>query len=328
MRSSIPLLLLVLATASPPAVHAQQKTLADLPEIPMGDLDYRSWAHVEFADAKAPFVAMIPGDGLSAATFRERPNGEASWGRMAHQRGFNAFMLDRVGCGKAPEPPDRDFLRILETGLFGVYQVGYAPRAGLLIAHADAAGMAVRARSFHPRVAASMVLIDPIGPQGAQPVTDLTPREVLERRRDPDHPWATWGFGPERGVLRDGLDLTAAEAESLVANHEDDQPAYWAALLTDMDSDYRVREPMHLDGLPVLVIRTPAADAAQIEREEHVVRWMTERGVRVDRLDLSSHPTLKNTSGLPWTGDLAEDVFEEIWTWYHSLEGVPVLAGR
>jgi hypothetical protein len=328
MRSSIPLLLLVLATALPGAAHAQQKTLAEMPEIPTGDMNYRSWTYVAYAATQAPYFAMIPGDGLSGATFRERPNGEPSWGRMAQQRGFNVFMLDRVGCGKAPEPPDRNLTRILETGLFGVYQVGFATKAGLMIAHADAAGMAVRARSFDPDVAASMVLIDPIGPQGAQPMTDLTPREVLERLRDPDHPWVTWGLGPEHGVLREGLDLTPAEAESLVANHEDDQPAYWAGLLTDMDSDYRVREPMHLDDLPVLVIRTPAADAAQIEREDHVVRWMTERGMRVDRLDLSSHPTLKDTSGLPWAGDLADEVFEEIWTWYHALEGVPVQAGR
>ena len=327
MRSSI-LTLLLVALATAPAAHAQQKTLADMPEIPSGDMNYRSWTYVEYADVGVPVFAMIPGDGLSAEGFRERPNGEPSWGRMARARGYSAFMLDRVGCGKAPAPPDRDFGRILETGLFGVYQIGFATKAGTMIAHGDAAGMDVRARSFDPSVAASMVLIDPIGPQGAQPMTDLTPHEVLERRRDPNHPWVTWGFGPEHGVLREGLDLTQAEAESLVANHEDDQPAYWAGLLTDMDSDYRVREPMHLDGLPVLVIRTPAADEEQIEREEHVVRWMTERGMRVDRLDLSSHPTLGNTSGLPWAGDLSDEVFEEIWTWYHDLDGVPVLAGR
>ena len=321
MRCLTPVLLASLIAGS--TVPAAAQGLQNVDRIPAGDMKWRTLAHLEYSAPSLKNVVMFPGFGLSGESFRARPDGGPSWGKMMRERGFNAFMMDNVGCGDAQEPPNRNIETLFEMGLFGAYQMPFAAKAPLVVAHGQAAGLLVRARSFEPDVPRSLVLIDPIGPQYSQPMTDLTPRQLLERRDDPDHVWRTWGFGPEYGVLREGLDLTVADAESLVAAYESDQPPYWVGLLTPMESNFEVRETMHLEGVPVLVVRTPAADREQIEREEHVVRWMREHGMKVDRLDLTADPDLRHVSGLPWVGDLAGAVLDEILAWFDSTGMMP-----
>ena len=322
------LALLLLVVLPPGDADAQRNVLETMKEIPAGHIRYRTLSYLEYDSQASPNIMLAPGFGLSGETFRRRVGGAPGWGKLLKERGYNAWMFDNVGVGNAQGPPDDNFDAILEHGMYGFYQIGYAGSCGLVILHEQAAGMGLRARSFDAQYADAMVLIDPIGPQGAQPMLEYDPARLLAERRDPDHVWRTWGFGPARGTVREGLDLSAARAESLYVGYDRTQPAYWAGLLTRYESDYEVREAMNLAGVPVLVVRTPAAGEEQIEREGHVIDWMTERGMLVDRLDLSSHPQLKHVSGLPWTGDLAPEVLEEIMNWYESLEGVPVPLGR
>lgn len=320
--------LLLLALLAPTDASAQGNTLESMKQLPGGNLRYRTLTQLEYLSQDAPSVMLAGGFGMEAEDFRRRVGGAPGWGKLLYERGYNAWMLDNVGQGQAQAPPDRDLDALFEHGLYGHYQIGYAGQAGVAILHGQAAGLGLRAASLSDRFAQSLVLIDPIGPPGAQPKMDYDPARLMAERRDPDHVWRTWGFGPARGEVREGLDLTAAQAESLTVSYDGSQPPYWAAMLTGLDSPFEVREPMNLAGVPVLVVRTPAADAEQIEREEHVIEWMTERGMRVETWDLSDDPVLKNVSAMPWQGELAPQMLDRILEWYTSLEDVPVPMGR
>ncbi len=322
----LPFLLLLLAMAFDPASVAAQRHLAepadvDISEFDSGDIAFRTHTYFQMARPLAlPFV-FFPGDGLSGIYFRDKPDGSPGWTRRIEERGYNALAMDHVGCGRSIPPPDDDILKLFEKGLYGVYQMGMATRPEMAVAHEMAAGLLLKARSLDAAVGRSLVLIDPIGPQYAQPIPEIEPEDLLPRRADPRAwYWKHWGLGPRVGRLRAGIDLDAAAADSLMQALEPRQPAYWAGLLTRMDSGLEVREPYLLEGVPVLVVRTPAADRAQIAREEAVVQWMIERKMRVDRLDLSRDPALKNVSGLPWMGDLSDRVLDRFLEWLEGLD--------
>jgi hypothetical protein len=310
-------LVLILSVAGPSP--AQDKV--DISEFNSGDIDFRTYSYLQLAKPLAlPFV-FFPGDGVRAVYFRDKPDGSPGWTRRVEERGFNALAMEHVGSAVAITPPDDDILKLMEKGLYGVYQVGMATRPEFAVGHEMAAGLLLKARSQDEGVGRALILIDPIGPQRSQPMTTLTPRDLYEQRQDlPDHLWRKWGFGPREGKLRRGLDLSMAAAESLLSTYDGGQPAYWAGLLTEMQSGLEVREPIKLFDLPVLVVRTPAADKEQIAREEAVVAWMVERGMRVDRLDLTKDPILKNVSGLPWMGDLSDEVLERFFEWHSELD--------
>lgn len=324
---SIPLSLALgagLLLGGAPHLAIAQTHASEMTEFNAGDIKYRTHIYFEFVAETAPQVVLAPGDGLSGATFRYRPDGSASWGKMLRERGFNVYMLDNVGCGNAIEPPSTDFPTLADMGRFGVEQIALATAPRLLIAHGEAAGFAIKARSLNEGAGDALVLIDPIGPQGSQPMSTLSSAEVLERWQDrQNRVWRRWGFGPEYGKLRRGVDVTEAVARQIVDGYEEDQPAYWAALLTPMDLPLQVRDGFLLADLPVLVIRTQGADREQIERENAVVAWLENFGTHVDRLDLTRDPELKNTSGLPWVGDLSEPALERILTWREQVATNP-----
>lgn len=322
------LALVLIASILPSPAAAQKNVLYEMKEIPGGDLRYRTLSYLEYAGEFAPVVFLGPGFGLSGHTFRRRVGGEPGWGKLLKERGYTAWMLDNVGVGKAQRPPNADLDLIFRHGLFGNFQIGLANRSALVILHEQAAGMGLRARSFDDKYTDAMVLIDPIGPTRSQPMLDYDPARLLAEREDPNHLWRSMGFGPVRGAMHDGLDLTSAEADSLIEVYDPEQPPYWAALLTDYDANYEVREAIKLAGVPVLVVRTPAADAVQIEREEALVRWMNERGMIVETLNLADETDLAGTSAMPWAGELAPRVLDEIMAWYENLEGMRVPSGR
>lgn len=306
------------------AQSAAQTHASELTEFQAGDLYFRTHIYFEFSSETALQAVLAPGDGLSGSSFRWRPDGQPSWGKMLHERGYNVYMLDNVGVGKALPPPSDDFAILADQGRNGLQLAGAAADPDLLIAHGEAAGFALKARSMEPRVGRAFVLIDPIGPQGSQPMVSITPAQEYARWTDrKNHIWRRWGFGSKYGTLRRGIDVTEEIARGVVDAYDDDQPAYWVALLTPMDVPLQVREGYLLENLPVLVIRTHGADREQIERENAVVAWMQGFGMRVDRLDLTRDPELKNTSGLPWIGDLSSAVFERIMQWRDSVRADP-----
>lgn len=306
--------LLLLSVAS--AATAQQR-IEDMKEVDAGDLAYRTHIYLEFSSRSSSQVVLFPGDGFSGRTFRDKPDGSPSWGRMLQERGFNAYMFDHVGCGASIPPADEDIVKMTEKNVFGTFQMMVATKAQLVIAHGMASGFAIKGRSQRGDAGHSLILIDPIGPQGWQDSTDLTPADLFARRQNLDDVlWREWGFGEEAGRLRPDLDVDAATADSVLADYERDQPNYAMTLLTGIDTDTQVTETMHLQDFPVLVVRTTAADAEQIEREEQVVRRLVEAGCRVDRLDLAAVEGLENTTGLPWIGSRSAAVLEELLAWY------------
>lgn len=310
--------LIVFGLAAAPA--QAQTHMSELTEFEAGDLDYRTYMYFEYAAVEAKAALLAPGEGLSGSTFRWRPDGQPSWGKMLNERGYNVYMLDNVGVGKAPTPPTDDFVVLADRGRHCMQLMGAASFPDLLIAHGAAVGLTLKARSMEPRVGHAFVFIDPIGPQGSQPMVSITPEQEYARWTDrKNHVWRRWGFGPKYGTLRRGIDVTEEIARSVVDSFEDDQPPYGVALLTPLDVPLQVREGYLLENLPVLVIRTNGADREQIERENAVVAWMEGFGMQVDRLDLTRDPELKNTSGLPWIGDLSGAVLERIMQWRESV---------
>lgn len=330
-RRNAPILLAIALsclTATTAAGQAQKNILYDLDELPAGDLRYRTLIYLDYANENSPTVMLEAGFGLDAESLRRRIGGKPGWGKMLEERGYNAWMLNNVGVGRAQHPPDEDLDSLMKWGMYGHYQVGLANLAALSILHGQAAGMGLRAASYSRKFTDAMILIDPIGPQGSQPMMPFDPERLLAERFDEDHIWREWAFGPERGATRDGLDLSVAEAESLYASYDRTNPPQWAGLLTHYDGPFEVEEPMNLEGVPVLVVRTPAADDEQIEREKALVRWMNERGMVVETWDLSEDAELKNVSGLPWAGELSSRVLDQMMSWYESLDGARLPVGR
>jgi len=308
--------------------RAQENILYKVDELPGGDLSYRTLFYIEFDSEVAPTIIMEAGFGLTAETLRRRIGGAPGWGKLLKERGYNAWMLNNVGVGRSETPRDRDLDQLFKFGSFGNFQVGYANDGSLAILHGQAAGLGLRSASYGERYSDMFVLIDPIGPQGSQPFLPYEPAKRRAQREDPNHIWQKWGFGPERGTIREGLDLSAAAAESLAAAYDPTQPPQWAGMLTHVDSPFEVREPLYLEGRDVLVIRTPAADDTQIEREKSLVKWMRERGMNVETMDLSDDPETEGVSALPWAGEKAPYVLERILSWYENLDGAKTPVGR
>lgn len=319
-RAVLTALILLTVVSAPSA----QQRIEDMKEFNAGHLAYRTHVYLEFSSRSSSQVVLFPDDGFSGKTFRDKPDGTPSWGRMLQARDFNAYMFDHVGCGSSIPPPDENIVPMTEKTAFGVFQMMVATKAQMVIAHGMSAGFAIKGCTQREDAGHSLVLIDPIGPQGWQDFTDLTPADLFERRQNLDDAlWQEWGFGKRAGRLRSGIDVDAATADSLLAGYERDQPHYAMTLLTGIDTDTQVNETLHLEDVPVLVVRTTAADATQIAREEQVARRLVEAGCRVERLDLGAVEGLEDTTGLPWVGAKAEAVLEELLAWYERQDVEP-----
>jgi len=88
------------------------------------------------------------------------------------------------------------------------------------------------------------------------------------------------------------------------------------ALLQPMISPIRVRGAGQIQDWYVLIVRTPAADAAQIRREQALTEWLSAAGAIVELLDLNADPAFSATTGLPWIGSSAGSLLDRLLEWY------------
>jgi hypothetical protein len=260
---------------------------------------------------------MFPGEGISGATFRHRPDGGPGWIDLLLAEGYNALSLDWPGTGAATSYINRDLIRALNAHVEGAFYTARGSMPVLSIAHAEGAALLIKTRSFGDYLSRTSVLIDPIGPQYAQPLEPMSFEQALARQETlEDDLWRHWGFGPRVGELRDGLDIDLETAMKVLESYQRDAFPIRPALLQPMISPIRVQDTARLDGWRVLIIRTPAADQAQIERELALSDWLRAANVHVELMDLSEDPDLAGTTGLPWIGANALPILERIMDWH------------
>lgn len=300
-----------------PAASAQQEGMPS--EFDSGDEYFPIHGYLRFLGQTNPLANLFPGQGISGLSFRERPDGGEDWMTTLEQLGFSSVAIDWPGTGRAGTPINEDYIRALKGHLTGCYDTGRGTGAKLSIAHAEAAAILIKARSFDPWVSRTAILIDPVGPQYSQPLEPMTLDQALAAREDfEDRLWRSWGFGPRAGELAPGLDIDPATAESFFAAYDRDAFQIRAALLQPILSDLRVRGPARLAGWRVLIVRTRGADAAQVRREEALTAWLRAADVHVDHLDLGAGADFATTTGLPWIGESAPQVIERFTLWFHE----------
>lgn len=308
--------LLALGILSGPALAQQQ------PEVPAefdtGDDYFPIHGYLQHTPDQ-PVANLFPGEGISGLTFRERPDGGEDWMAALNRLGISSVAIDWPGSGRTRPTLNRDYIRALKATVQGCYDTGRGTGAKLSIAHAEAAALLIKARSYDPWVSRTAVLIDPIGPQYSQPLEPMTLDQALAVRGDfPDQLWRRWGFGARAGELDPRLDINLATAMQLFEAYDRDAFQIRPAVLQPMISPVRVRGPGLLAGWRVLVVRTRGADAAQIKREEALTRWLEAAEVHVEHLDLTSDPVFATTTGLPWVGETAPLVIERCVEWFRT----------
>lgn len=282
-----------------------------------GDLEYRTHLYCWFWDVQAPQITLVPGSYIGGRALLETAYGEPGWSKLLQLKGHNVYSLDMVGAHETDPLPGNDLVTLIDKGLWGVYQMGMGTQPHIMLGQGPHAAYVITARARDPKVAMAGILLDPWGPQGAQPLVDTDPADVYERHeRLQDTLWREWGLGPAYGELDGEKDLDQAGFDAFYDAFIDPaQPPYWAAAVTGLDTQLRVNQELYLQGWPVLVVRTPAADDEQIAREEAVVAWLAERGVELQRLDLSTVPGLEGVTGIPYAGRKAAEVLEAMWPW-------------
>lgn len=315
MSVRVLLFCLLLACLAAPRADAQ-----GLPEeFTTGNDYFPVKVYLRFVPESTTSVTIFPGEGLSGISFRDRPDGGPGWLELFAEQGFGAMSIDWPGTGGAMPVINRDLLRSLDAHVEGAYFVSRGAMPVLSIAHAEGAALLIKTRSFGDYLSRTAVLIDPIGPQHSQPLEPVSFEQALARQETfGDDLWRRWGFGPRAGELRDGIDVDAATAAAVFASYQPDCFPIRPALLQPMISPIRVRGPRKLDGWRVLVMRTPAADEAQIERERALTAWLRAANVHVDLMDLSADPEFANTTGLPWIGSNATRIHELILDWHRE----------
>lgn len=286
-------------------------------EFDTGNENFPFHAYLNFLGAGEPMVDLFCGQGLSGIWFRERPDGGKSWFDSLEEAGMGAIALDWPGTGRSQEPVNRDLMRALDATVTAAYDTGRGTTPRLAIAHAEGAALLIKTRSFADYISRTAVLIDPIGPQYAQPLEPMSLDEALAAREDSeDELWRRLGFGPEVGRLAEGIDIDLPTATAVFDAYDRDCFPIRPALLQPLLSPIRVRGTARLANWYVLVVRTPAADSAQVAREEALVDWLREAGVIVETMDLSEDPELAGVTGLPWIGELAPAVMDRLVEWY------------
>jgi hypothetical protein len=283
--------------------------------------------YLRFLEQGDPSVTMYPGEGLTGISFRDRPDGGPGWLDLFNGEGYIALSVDWPGTGAAKNFINRDLIRALEAHVEGAYFTGRGALPVLSIAHAEGAALLIKSRSFGDYLTRTAVLIDPIGPQHAQPLEPVTFEQALARQDTfEDDLWRRWGFGPRVGALDEGLDIDLEAAMAVFESYTRDCFPLRPALLQPMLSPIRVRGTEKLADWRVLILRTPAADDAQVKREIALTEWLRSANVHVDVYDLSGDPELANTTGLPWIGSNALRIQELIMDWHRdALSKTPPL---
>jgi hypothetical protein len=280
-----------------------------------GDIHYRTFTYASLVGQTVPSMYFVPDEGLPADIYVATVDRKPGWVQMVNKLGWNGFATDWVGCGGTEEPPDRDLVKLTEKAIWGVYQMGIASGSDLMFARGLGCAFLIKAVATDERLQTPAILLDPIGPRGAQPRMDLTPEDLIEQQKElRERKWVQWGFGPRYGKLYDHVDLTAEDFELIYDERfEPDQPRYWVNIFTGFDGDFEVREPVHLKGWPVLVVRSPHRSKEEIAREESVIRWLQEREVRVERMELTD--IVEDITALPMLGPHAETVLNSFIEW-------------
>lgn len=283
--------------------------------------------YLEFLGQGVPTATIYPGEGLTGSQFRDRPDGGTGWLELINEAGMSSISVDWPGTGNAMGYFNRDLMRALDATVEGAYLTGRGSLAQLNIAHAEGAALLTKTRSFGDYLSRTAVLIDPIGPQHAQPLEPVSFEQALARQETfEDDLWRRLGFGPRAGVLGEGLDIDLQTANAVFGDYQRDAFPIRPALLQPLISPIRVRGTGRLEGWRVLIMRTPAADDSQINREEAFAAWLLDAGVHVEHIDLSADPALAGTTGLPWIGSNAPAVLEIILDWYReAIRLVPEL---
>ena len=166
------------------------------------------------------------------------------------------------------------------------------------------------------------VLIDPVGPQGSQPMTELTAADLIEQRDRLDQRlWTEWGIGPELGDAYPNSDLGREGFDILRAAYQEDRPRYWAAAYTGLRSWLRVDNPIQLTNFPVIVIKSPQLSEEASARVDNVVSWLQERNAAVEVRELADLG-LDGLSNLPMAGRHSSQVAEAIYEWVQTLPPV------
>ena len=311
------IVILLLLLALPAITAAQESTMPA--EVDSGDEYFPFHGYLRFLGTDRPMVNLFPGEGISGLSFRERPDGGQDWMQTLELLSYNSIALDWPGTGRATTVLNQDYIRALRAHLTASYDTGRGTGAKLSIAHAEAAALLIKARSYEHWVSSTAVLIDPIGPQYSQPLEPVSFEQALERRERFDQRlWQSWGFGPRPGVLNEGLDLDLPTAMQIFEDYDRQAFQIRPALLQPIISPLRVRGPARLAGWRVLMVRTSGADEAQVKRETALTAWLQDAGVHVDHLDLGSDPAFASTTGLPWVGESSTAVIERFVEWFEE----------
>jgi hypothetical protein len=303
----------------PPGAWAQ--TGNPIPEeFDTGDDYFPVHVYLRMAEPGAPAVTLFPGEGISGVLFRDRPDDGPSWFDLLVERGFSALSVDWAGTGKVTELFNEDYLRALKAQVQDAYMVGRGSLPRLGIAHAEGAALLIKSRSFADFTSRTAVLIDPIGPQHSQPLERVSLDEALEARNGFDETlWRRWGFGPRVGELNPGLDIDLETAMRVFESYSRHAIQIRPALLQPMISPIRVRGAGQIQDWYVLIVRTPAADAAQIRREQALTEWLGAAGAIVELLDLNADPAFSTATGLPWIGSSAGSLLDRMLEWYERV---------
>ena len=292
IRTCLAVVFLTLCCVGPVCVpqNAWAQAGQEMPEeFDTGNDYFPLHVYLRMAEAGAPSVLMFPGEGISGILFRDRPDGGPSWIDLLHERNFSALAIDWIGTGKAPELFNQDYIRALEAHVEGAHTMARGALPRLAVAHAEGAALLIKARSFGDYTSRTAVLIDPIGPQYSQPLEQISFEEALAAHEGFDEAlWQRLGFGPRVGELREGLDIDADTAMRVFDGYNRQAVQIRPALLQPMISPIRVRGPGQIQGWYVLIVRTPAADDAQIRRELALTEWLSVAGANVELLDLNT----------------------------------------
>ncbi len=315
MTHRILFLLLALGLTANSTTWAQELHEPRYIENNAGDLDFRTYFYGSFVGTHQPAIYFVPDAGFTGDLFVATAEREPGWVQLANDREWNGFSLSNVGTGRAPEPPSEDLIELTDKAIYGAMQLGIATGARVVFAQGLGAAFVIKAKSIDDRFRGAGILLDPIGPRGAQPMLDIDAETILAHRDAMDERFpAMWGMGKGPDELYPDIDMTPDGVADLRSRYELDQPPYWAAALTGFDGGLEVREPIRLKDWPVLIVRGVRASAEQIAREESVAKWLEERGALVERLKLSDLG-LRGLTQLPMSGSNAAAVLNYFIDW-------------
>jgi len=326
---SLPLLLGLVFLASP--APAQQRQ----PEFPMfldagaGDIYFRCQAYMSVESPNYPQLVMVADYGLNGDIFLAQADGSDGWQERANQRRWNTYSLTLPNCGTAVRSPSDDIALLTEKAIFGVHQMSLGTQADLLIAQGTSAAFAIKGRALDEGASRNAVLIDAWGPPGSTSRPQPTVEEILAERDSGSDRWfRRWGLGPKPGRFSPDSDLGPEGFAAVLELVEEDQPAYWAPLVSGLVAGAEVIDASNLAGWRVLLVQGPYRTKDERRWEDELADWLTERDVVVERLRLTDLG-LPGISSLPMLGRHADAVMDHFLDWAEANPKVPTgTAGR